>query len=891
VKLEPGGETESGNRRAAATVDRAAAGAGLVSPDEPRFSVIVPVHSGVAQVQRHVAWLKDCLAAVRKAEGGDDAEILLVDDGSPGPVLEAWQNVAREFGARLTRLAQNAGPAAARNRGARLATGDVLVFLDLDVIPHADLFQRFRAHFSSGSPVDAVMGSYDAQPTAGRLVSDFRNLLHHLTHQRSRPRTTSFWTGCGAVRRDVFWATGGFDEAYAVPSIEDAEFGHRLAAEGRELRLDRQAQVTHQKAWTLGSMVWTDFRHRAVPWTCLMRVAGWLPFDLNFTWTQRFSVGLAGILPLLAFLLMRGYWFGLSLIPAVAAWLILNGRTFQQFRQLRGGWFALWSIPLLWIHHLTSFCGFFAGLAVHNYRRDRWRLLTIPIYVLVALAVQGVTGAYQSDFGGHPDEAGHFVTGVMVRQYLAEPFTHPMTFARDYYAHYPKVAIGHWPPAQYAIHGVWYLITQPTRMWALVLIALAAAATAWLVAVAIRRFTSPPWAVAAGLVLLLMPAFQRSYTMVMSDSMAAALSFAAAMLFARYATKPTALRSLVFGLMAAGALLVKPTAIGVALVPALVILVGWRWDLIRRRDLWLAAVPSLLVVLPWYWLQMQLAYRGAWRSYAGISELGRRFYPFDGMMLARDGGLVVTACATAGFVVAVLMKRRDAWLMAGVALVSGTLLAAYEMRAMNESRHWLPMLPACVVLGTFFLARAVPQPVAVPLGFLAAVLFLLVDFRAVPQPYGGFREMAQEIAQSGHHRVLLSTNNVGDGRVIAELAQREPHPQHILLRAAKLMARTGWNGQVLEMHVNTPEAVLAALDEWRVDQVVVHRTVGAREPRYQLLLEEALNAVPERWSPRTRVVANNSFVTYLRQAPPTGPVADPVLDLRERLGEKFSVPR
>ena len=61
----------------------------------------------------------------------------------------------------------------------------------------------------------------------------------------------------------------------------------------------------------------------------------------------------------------------------------------------------------------------------------------------VAFLWQLFAGAYGSEFGGHPDEAGHYVTGLMVRDYVATGFPgSPMKFAGEYYRHYPKVALG-----------------------------------------------------------------------------------------------------------------------------------------------------------------------------------------------------------------------------------------------------------------------------------------------------------------------------------------------------------------------------------------------------------------------------------------------------------------
>ena len=57
-----------------------------------------------------------------------------------------------------------------------------------------------------------MFGSYDDTPEAPDFISQYRNLLHHYTHQRAKREAKTFWTGCGAVRKEVFSELKGFDE-------------------------------------------------------------------------------------------------------------------------------------------------------------------------------------------------------------------------------------------------------------------------------------------------------------------------------------------------------------------------------------------------------------------------------------------------------------------------------------------------------------------------------------------------------------------------------------------------------------------------------------------------------------------------------------------------------
>ena len=227
------------------------------------------------------------------------------------------------------------GVCAARNTGADRAGGDVLVFVDSDVEVHTDALARIRAAFADDPGLTAVFGSYDDAPPGG-TVAAFRNLLHHHVHHRGAGPASTFWSGLGAIRRDAFLAAGGFDgERFPHPSIEDVDLGARLVADGARIVLDPAIQGTHLKAWTLRSMVRTDFARRGVPWVALLlrsgqrREAGAGPADadhagtssaataLNLGWRHRASAaacatGVAGVL------LRRP-------LAAVAALLVLLG--------------------------------------------------------------------------------------------------------------------------------------------------------------------------------------------------------------------------------------------------------------------------------------------------------------------------------------------------------------------------------------------------------------------------------------------------------------------------------------------------------------------------------------------------------------------------------------
>ena len=77
-------------------------------------------------------------------------------------------------GRRGTRAHSRSGSAAARNAAAKNAAGDILIFMDADTSAHPDTLDRIAPKFKENPELDAVIGSYDQQPSAPRLVGRFR---------------------------------------------------------------------------------------------------------------------------------------------------------------------------------------------------------------------------------------------------------------------------------------------------------------------------------------------------------------------------------------------------------------------------------------------------------------------------------------------------------------------------------------------------------------------------------------------------------------------------------------------------------------------------------------------------------------------------------------------
>ena len=324
-----------------------------MSSDWPRISAIIAARNAAATLPR-------CLDALL-AQVSDDVEVLVVDDYS----TDDTRAVVSRYPVKLIALPQHAGVAAARNRGAEASPGEVLFFLDADVVLAPGGMRRVRDSLAHPE-IGAVMGSYDDEPEDQSIVSRFKNLAHHHFHQRASAEASTFWGACGAIRREHFVAAGGFDEKrFKLPSIEDVELGSRLVDRGVRIVLDRELQVKHLKKWTLASLIITDVTRRAIPWTLLWMERRQLHSDLNFSSTQRIAAMVAVAIVLALFLAMVNPRGWLLLAALMAAGYFLNRDLFGLLYAKGGTRLALAGFFLQQLYYLYSLLGLALGLAIY----------------------------------------------------------------------------------------------------------------------------------------------------------------------------------------------------------------------------------------------------------------------------------------------------------------------------------------------------------------------------------------------------------------------------------------------------------------------------------------------------------------------------------------------
>jgi|GEM_PF-375438 len=492
----------------------------------------------------------------------------------------------------------------------------------------------------------------------------------------------------------------------------------------------------------------------------------------------------------------------------------------------------------------------------------RFVLLTCGFF-LVALALQLAAGAYTAELGGYPDEPAHFTTGLMIHDYLAGHFSQPaMRFAEDFYLHYPKVALLHWPPVFYLAEALWLLLFPVSKASVLVLIALYTSLCSAILATWIARRSSLLAGCLTAALFVLTPEVQRHTDMVMVEMLLTLTGLLAAVSFGRFLETGNWRYSCLFGVFASLAILTKGNAWALALLPLLAVLISGRFRLLRTVAFWLPVGVVGLMCGPWQILTLHAASQGWYES--GIQFTMEAIVVFASGIMAGVNP-VVFFVMLAGIAATIAIPRisgkpADGGLVAMVSLMISVYVFHCVVPAGMDTRYMILGLPGLFVF--------LPPGVSAICGFLRAHrftwisrppvaagiigLFFLGQTFVVPAENSfGFTEAAAWLRSQAELRnavVLISSAAMGEGMMVTEGALHETRPGHYFLRASKMLARQDWSGNVYEARFKSAEAVKNELDRISVGLLVFDFTrVGSKETEDYRMVRDMLAAHPDEW--------------------------------------------
>lgn len=235
-------------------LDTAIAALHVPASDSPRISVIVPTYGQ----DLHTF---SCLKALARDAALVPLEVIVMDDCAPVAASEALAEVT---GVRFERNAQNLGFVRNCNKGATLARGEFLLFLNNDAVPMPGAIEALQ-RLLDARPQAGAVGARLVYPDgrlqeAGAIVwRDGSAWNYGRGDDPGKPeynyvREVDYCSGaCLLVRRDLFSRLGGFDERYAPAYCEDSDFCFRAREAGLSVWYQPAAEVVHHEGVSHGT--------------------------------------------------------------------------------------------------------------------------------------------------------------------------------------------------------------------------------------------------------------------------------------------------------------------------------------------------------------------------------------------------------------------------------------------------------------------------------------------------------------------------------------------------------------------------------------------------------------------------------------------------------------
>lgn len=305
------------------------------------LSVVVVVRDDAATLDR-------ALGAILASEiPRDDYELIVVDDASS----DESTTIAARYADAVVRLGgKQCGPAYARNRGADLARGEVVGFVDADAMVKPDTLPGMREMLDRHPGLDAIAVSRDAAPAEGNFASQYWNLLVHYGERRHVLIQDSFPSGCTAIRRSVLLEVGMYDEwRFGTASLESVELGKRVADAGYGVLLSRELEFRQLKRWNLLSVCGEVWKRSALVARSLgyQRARASAPAEVVFALCETAVPALAFI----STILLCSAFFAeprrpIAITAAIAGLVVANFPVYRFFLRSRGPLFTVAVAPV-----------------------------------------------------------------------------------------------------------------------------------------------------------------------------------------------------------------------------------------------------------------------------------------------------------------------------------------------------------------------------------------------------------------------------------------------------------------------------------------------------------------------------------------------------------------
>ncbi len=537
-------------------------------------------------------------------------------------------------------------------------------------------------------------------------------------------------------------------------------------------------------------------------------------------------------------------------------------------------------------------------------------LVIIPVFalfLLIQILLHTISGAYKSELGGYPDEAAHFVTGLMVHDFIVHfDSASPIRFAEEFYVHYPKVALGHWPPVFYGIQAIWMVLFTTSRFSALLLNSFLTAIIASTIYSVTKKQVCIFQAFVAAILFMLFPLVQKLSGTVMAETPLTLFMFLSMYCFGMFLDNKEWKWSAWFSFYGILALLTKGNALALFVSIPGTLFVCRKYTFLRMRSFWVPFLSMCIPSLIWYMATIEMTKNGMYEQSLSIDYI-KKAIPFYSIGIVNVIGLPLSLLALCGLMDKVIIPfwkggAKGVWGALG-SLAIGTIIFLWVIPAGLEKRHLMMALPPLAVFigaGIHFIARNLKiQNISVQHKAVAiiAIVFLSFfaagDFYVPKKQFNGISEVVRELCASSekHSAFLISSDSIGEGIFVSEVAANESRPGKIVLRASKVLSTSLWSGSGYTLLYKTPGEVLEYLETVPVEAVVIDDSAPDKS-EHQALLHQAMMDSPDLWKPlnaydfiRDGILHPKSIYVYRRTRDSGKKSMSVTIDLSDMIGK------
>ncbi len=447
-------------------------------------------------------------------------------------------------------------------------------------------------------------------------------------------------------------------------------------------------------------------------------------------------------------------------------------------------------------------------------------LLLRPPVVLLLLATLIISrGITEGEFHFYVDETRHGFNGVFFRDFLADlPLRHPVQYTYEYYAKYPAIAIPHWPPFFYLIEGFFFLVLG-ISVWVsrLAILGFALVGIYSWYRIAERQ---GPWfrAFLSALIFACLPYVLKYEHVTMLEIPGVALCLASIYFWLRFLEQERSSDLWAVAGFAAAAFLTSQSAIFLLFFLALHFLLGRRFHLLKRWQVWAALATTVVLVVPWYMLSMNTLAAFSGRAVAsGLHHFAKTgVWSFYLQKLPEQMGWFMLSLGVAGCVFSLIRApRRYRFLLLWIV----SCYLCFVLIPEKDARHtmiWIPpfLYFALVAVEILCVKKHWGQVCGAALG----LFFLVQAFRFEPPRLKGMEPVVRYVLAQPETDIVYYQGEL-NGDFIFFVRKFDPEKRRMVARDKQVVVTQIVYDQRQVLH--TPEEILNFFRTWGIRYAVV----------------------------------------------------------------------